>query len=113
MNTKLFQQAGRAQDGNGPRKRRRNEADIASPLICKSLKRRGKSDGRWPQLATPPRTSGIGACSGPVPGYWPSLPGVGKEKSKKADVALSAMAAQLLDLDPILTAAVILGGEDD
>jgi hypothetical protein len=113
MKTQLFHPVGSEQDGDRPEKRAPERAKGRHALALKPLSRRPNSKSGSGGGRTPPRHLGLGPQVSGVVDYQSRLVGPPKEKSKKTDVALSAMAAQLLDLDPILTAAVILGGEDD
>jgi len=113
MNTRLFQTDGDKQDGNRAQVEAQVEAQRRHSLACKPLNHRPESMSRVSAGQTPPRYWGRGPHVRGVAGYRSRLAGASKEKIKKADAVLDAMAAQLLDLGALLPAALLLGGNDD
>ena len=113
MTTQLFQTAGQKQDGDRAETEAHAEGKGRGASPRKRLNRRPNSIGELADARTPPRSWGLRAGGRAVAGYRPRLAGPSKQKIKKADAWLDVLAAQLLDLDPILTAAVMLGGDGE
>ena len=113
MKTRLSALARYRQDGVRPDTEASAKAQRRRGLAPKSLNAGPNSMSTRAGSQTPPRERGFGAGGKGVAGYRPHLAGAPKQKIKKADTWLDALAAELLDLDPILTAAVMLGGDDE
>lgn len=113
MKTQLFQSARYGQDGDGSETEAPAQAQGHHARSRNRLNRRANSIGGPAGGQTPPRYKGPRSAASGVAGYRSRLAGASKQKIKKADTWLDALAAELLDLDPILTAAVMLGGDDE
>ena len=113
MKTRLSALARYTQDGIRPEAGASAKAQGPRALTHKSLNVSPNSTSAPGEAQTPPRDRGFCAGGKGVAGYRSPLAGASKQKIKKADAWLDALAAELLDLDPILTAAVMLGGDDE
>jgi hypothetical protein len=113
MNTKLFQSARYSQDGDGSETGAPAQAQGHHARPRNRLNRRANSIGGPAGGQTPPPHTGSRSAASGVAGYRSRLAGAPKGKIKNIDAVLDAMAAHLLDLDPILTAAFLLEDDDE